>query len=224
MDDERVAANLDRDPVERGGRAARLGERRDSGRQLDLERSVDADLLEAGDAEIAGCRAGGRGDSDAVRRQEGRCACAAPSQSMVKTPLRAADVARPGLLIEHLAPPETSTSPEPMMLTSAVPLECALMLPEPAIETFACCVWTRAGIDIARAGDVVVGALRLAGARLGAARSGDRQLQRSDVERCDVEPARAGDRAVEAIALDAVDLDVARTGDGRAAESAGRSR
>ena len=33
VDDQRVAAHLDRDPVERGGRAGRAGERRDAGRQ-----------------------------------------------------------------------------------------------------------------------------------------------------------------------------------------------
>ena len=42
----------------------------------------------------------------------------------------------------HLAPPATSTSPEPMMSTSAVPLECAFTPPEPAIDTERLCVWT----------------------------------------------------------------------------------
>src|SRR5438067_10379831 len=41
----------------------------------------------------------------------------------------------------HFAPPETSTSPDPMMLTSAVPLEWACTPPDPAMETLSCCVW-----------------------------------------------------------------------------------
>ena len=62
MDDERVAADLDRDPVDRGRRAGRAGERSDAGRQADLERPFDPDLLEAGDAEVAGRGASGRGE------------------------------------------------------------------------------------------------------------------------------------------------------------------
>ena len=39
------------------------------------------------------------------------------------------------MLTLHLAPPFTSTSPEPMMFTSALLLAWALTSPEPAIDT-----------------------------------------------------------------------------------------
>ena len=68
VDHQRVAANLDRDAIERGGRARRPGEGRDAGGQDDLERALDADLLEAGDPEIAGRRAGRGGEG---KRGEG---------------------------------------------------------------------------------------------------------------------------------------------------------
>src|SRR5690242_1652968 len=78
----------------------------------------------------------------------------------------------------------------------------------------------RAGVDIARAGDLIFRRLRPARARLDAARSGDGKLQRLDVESGDVERPRTGDIASEAVALHMIDLDVARSRD----RSAGQLR
>ena len=63
---------------------------------------------------------------------------AAPSHIMVKVGLRTADVAGTGLADIALGAAGTSTSPEPMMSTLAGPSQCALTLPEPAIDTLAC--------------------------------------------------------------------------------------
>ena len=81
-----------------------------------------------------------------------------PSQIMVKTGLSAMHVARTRFADGHLAPPVTATSPEPMMSTCAVPVALALTLPDPAIETLARSA-RAGGVDPARAGDVIFGAL-----------------------------------------------------------------
>ena len=82
------------------------------------------------------------------------------------------------------------------MLTSAVPVAWALTLPEPAIETLpAASGPRRRRCRPSRRCHIRRSAPCRAG--LDAARAGDRQLQRLDVDRGDAEPARAGDRALE---------------------------
>ena len=91
-----------------------------------------------------------------------------PPMTMVNTALRAADVARPALLILHLAPPVTWTSPEPMMLTSAVPVALAAMLPEPRSNVGGLRL-DALGVDVARPRDFELGVLGAAAADLGSA-------------------------------------------------------
>ena len=65
-----------------------------------------------------------------------------------------------------------STSPDPMIDTSAVPVARARTLPDPAIETSAAATSSAGGVDIARSGDADVERLGLAGGA-DVARSGD---------------------------------------------------
>src|SRR5689334_20301696 len=76
----------------------------------------------------------------------------------------------------------------------------------------------RAGVDVARAGNLIVCRLRRPRAGLHAAGAGDGQLQLLHAHRGDIDAARARDRAVERRARDLVDLDVARAGDARAVQ------
>ena len=71
MDDEGLAFHAEVDPVERALGSGRRRERRNSRRQPDLERPVDADSLEAGDPEVAGC-ARGRSGERRGDQQEGK--------------------------------------------------------------------------------------------------------------------------------------------------------
>ena len=101
--------DLDRDPVDRGGRAARARERRDAGRRaltlIRARRPGPWSKLVMPKLRVAA--SAGAAMAQIASRREGRCAWRAPSTIMVKAALRAADVARPGLADLHLAPPVT---------------------------------------------------------------------------------------------------------------------
>ena len=75
-----------------------------------------------------------------------------------------------------------------------------------------------AGIEVARAGNIIICRLRLARAGLSATRPRDRELERLDVHRHHIDSARAGDGAFEPIALNLVDLDIAGAGNRRSAQ------
>src|SRR5438067_4955297 len=113
----------------------------------------------------------------------------APSYSMFKVPLRAADVSGPGLADVALGAAGhvdiSGTHDADVGGSARVRFDAARSCDRDlGLLSLDC-----ARVDIARPGSLIFGRLRLASAGLHAARPGDRELQRLHLQRRDSEPA-----------------------------------
>src|SRR4051812_47894046 len=121
---------------------------------------------------------------------------------MLKPALRAADVARPGLVDAALRAATNVDVARAHDADVRGPARVRANAAGTRDRHFGVRCLHCARIDVARSGDVVVGALGLPGACLDAARACDGQLHGLHVDGCEADAAGPGDRAFEAVALD----------------------